>query len=116
MYGHVGEVTPYFVSEVDLKKCVQGDKLKLEELKKKQIKVQNVAKKQRLCERSELKSQKGTDKMECVCKNITFEEDFKRHQNKDIKVHEEKFRVVFITQLESQTIWVNINIFIIYLP
>ncbi|XP_060584477.1 signal transducer and activator of transcription 5A-like isoform X2 [Ruditapes philippinarum] len=107
MHDSVGEVTPYLVSEVNLRQCVDSNGLKFEELARKQIRVKNVlaSKKRNSPEKFEIASRKETNRMECVCKNLTFEETFKRQQNKEVKVHEEKFRVVFITQLESQTIW-----------
>jgi hypothetical protein len=108
LHDSVGEVTPYFVSEVSLRHCVDRNGLNPEELARKQIRVKNVlaSKKQNSPEKLEIASQKETNRMECVCENLTFEETFKRQQKKEVKVHEEKFRVVFITQLESQTIWV----------
>lgn len=97
-------VNAHFVAECELRKCFQGDDFDLEKIGKKEIKL-TVYKKQKSSCKHELKSEK--DKMQCSFSNLQFEKPFKRHQTKDSKlVHEEKFRIVFDTEMESGTYWV----------
>ncbi|XP_053381112.1 signal transducer and activator of transcription 3.1-like [Mercenaria mercenaria] len=98
IYDHSGAVKVYFASEPDLKQCFHGDNLDIETLEEKEIKT--------VLESPttlELKSRKGTDKMECCFENLHFEQPFKRQKAKEMKVYEDKYRVVFVTQIESET-------------
>ncbi|XP_053381110.1 signal transducer and activator of transcription 5A-like [Mercenaria mercenaria] len=98
------EVSAHFVAESDLKPCINGDDLDIETLKRKELKI-TLDKKHKSLNKLEMSTLKGKQKMECCFENLQFVDTFKRKQKKDSKVHEEKFRVVFITRMESKTCW-----------
>ncbi|XP_045198447.2 uncharacterized protein LOC123552768 [Mercenaria mercenaria] len=97
---HSEVTTAHFISEDDLKQCLHG--------RDRDLNVRRLEKFEKKLKSNSIKfsAENGKDKMECCFQNLQFAQSFKR-SNKEInkQVHEEKYRVIFVTQMESATCW-----------
>jgi hypothetical protein len=101
---HSEETTARFISEDDLSDCWDGNDLDLRKVEKNERKLK--------ANKVKFSAENGKDKMECCFPNLQFAQGFKRtNKEANRQVHEEKYRVVFVTNIESVTCWVRILYF-----